>query len=176
MTSVIIAFPKPEIARTIRNILIRAGYENVTICATGAQALSRANELSFGVVISAYRFSDMTYYELAKYMPDTFLILLISSKDITREKESKIIRLSMPLQVQSFVTQMRILDERISRLKKEAKDRPKIRSSKERLLIVQAKERLMKEYNLTEEQAHKKLQRLSMDTGKSLITIAKEVL
>ena len=50
------------------------------------------------------------------------------------------------------------------------------RTSEEEKIIRKAKEILIDRYNLTEEQAHKYLQKKSMDTGRKIIDVAKLIL
>ena len=43
MSSVIVAFPKAENAKNIKNILVKSGYDVPYICTTGAQILQSSN-------------------------------------------------------------------------------------------------------------------------------------
>lgn len=51
MTNVIVAFPKPEDAKSIRNILVKNGFPVVAVCTSGAQTLQYADDLHNGVVV-----------------------------------------------------------------------------------------------------------------------------
>ena len=51
MPSIIIAFPKLDDAKLIKNILVRNGYDVNALCTTGAQVISMANSLDDGIVI-----------------------------------------------------------------------------------------------------------------------------
>ena len=44
MVNVIVLFPKQEVARSIRNLLVRSGFEVTAVCATGAQVVQRTRE------------------------------------------------------------------------------------------------------------------------------------
>ena len=64
MLSIIIAFPKIEDANSIKNMLIRNGYDVNAVCNMGAQTIALANELDEGIIICGYRLKDMHYSEL----------------------------------------------------------------------------------------------------------------
>ena len=51
MNSVIVVFPKKEVAMKIRNILSHHGMDVMEVCTTGAQALQCADMLEEGVVV-----------------------------------------------------------------------------------------------------------------------------
>ena len=79
MLSIIVVFPKAEDGKSIKNVLIRFGYEVQAVCTSGAQAISLANELDEGIIICGYRYPDMHYLELYNYLPRAFQMLLIAS-------------------------------------------------------------------------------------------------
>ena len=51
MTNIIVALPKQEDARGIKNILVRNGFQVAGVCTTGAQAISQADGLNDGILI-----------------------------------------------------------------------------------------------------------------------------
>ena len=79
MTNIIVAFSKPEDGKNIKSILVRNGFQVVAVCTSGGQALSAADCLNGGIVVSGYRFEDMMYDELRQCLPGDFDMLLISS-------------------------------------------------------------------------------------------------
>ena len=100
MNNVIVAFPKIENAKSIKNILVRSGFHVDAAVTTGAQALQYANSLDGGILVCSPRFVDMMYTELHEYIPATFQMLLVASPDICNEHEvADIMCLSMPLKV-----------------------------------------------------------------------------
>ena len=64
MANIIVAFSKPEDAKSIKNILMRNGFEIIAVCTSGAQVLSQLDDLSSGIVVCGYRLTDMLYSEL----------------------------------------------------------------------------------------------------------------
>ena len=70
MATLIVAFPKLEEAKAVRNLLVRRGYEVASACTSGAQAINMADRLSDGIIICGYKLSDnMLYSELYEYKP-----------------------------------------------------------------------------------------------------------
>ena len=61
MANIIVAFSKPEDAKSIKNILMRNGFEIIAVCTSGAQVLSQLDDLSSGIVVCGYRLTDMLY-------------------------------------------------------------------------------------------------------------------
>ena len=57
MANVIVAFSRQENARNIRNILVKSGFHVVSVCTSGAQILSAAEELDRGGLEEIARFS-----------------------------------------------------------------------------------------------------------------------
>ena len=79
MSSIIVVFPKKEIATNIRNILVRNGFDVIGVGVTGAQAVQLADNLDDGIVVCGYKMKDMLYNELRDYLPSTIEMLLIAS-------------------------------------------------------------------------------------------------
>lgn len=90
MTNIIVAFSKPEDGKNIKGILVRNGYQVVAVCTSGSLALSAAEGVGSGIVVSGYRFEDMLYDELRQYLPAAFDMLLISSPSRLGEEISSI--------------------------------------------------------------------------------------
>ena len=54
MSTLIVAFPKIEEAKAVRNLLVRKGYDVAIPCITGAQVINQADNLSDGIIICGY--------------------------------------------------------------------------------------------------------------------------
>ena len=177
MTGIIVAFPKPENGKNIRNILVRNGYSVLAVCTSGAQALQEAHSLNEGIVICGPRLTDMVYSELKEYLPSGFDMLLISSKSQWNDsRSSDIISLSMPLKVHELLATAEMMVYAQERKKKKHRSMPKKRTKEEQELIQKAKELLMVRNNMTEEEAHRYIQKNSMDSGNSLPEMAQMII
>lgn len=177
MLSIIIAFPKIEDAMSIKNALVRNGYEVNATCTTGAQVIGTANELDDGIVICGYRFSDMHYSELSNYLPKGFEMLLIASATKLEEcTDNNIVCLSMPIKMQDLLNTLQMMSFNYSKRKKKDKDKPRPRSEADKSVITKAKLILMERNNMTEEEAHRYIQKNSMDSGTNMVEMAEMIL
>lgn len=177
MTNIIVVLPKLEDAKGIKNVLVRNGFKVTGICTTGAQAVSQADGLHDGIIICSYKMMDMIYSELHEYMPPGFEMLLMASQKLIQEcYGNDIVCLSMPLKVNDLINTVGMMGEEIERRRRRKRLQPKIRSSEEEASITQAKELLMDRNHMTEEEAHRYLQKCSMDSGTNLVETAQMVL
>lgn len=177
MTSIIIVFPKIEDGKSIRNLLVRHGYDVAGVCTRGSQVLNNIDMMSSGIVISGYKFSDMNYLELKTSLPDGFDMLLLASPRVCGECEDQdIICVTMPLKVQDLVSTMEMMCMNQTRRRKRMRSRPKQRSEEEKQILWKAKEILMERNHMSEEEAHRYIQKCSMDSGTSLTETAQMVL
>lgn len=177
MISIIVAFPKVENAKNIKRILIRSGFSVDAIATTGAQALQSANALESGILICGYRFVDMMYQELYEYLPSDFQMLLVASPDICNERDiSDLMCLAMPLKVHELVHTLEMISYSISGKRKKEREKPRKRSEEDEKLLVRAKGLLMERNNMTEEEAHRYIQKRSMDNGTGLVETAQMIL
>lgn len=177
MTNIIVVLPKLEDAKNIKNVLVRNGFHVTGIGNSGAQALSQADDLNDGIVICSYRLPDMSYSELRDYLPETFDILLMASRNLLNERGmGNVMCLPMPLKVSDLISTVSMLAEGIERRRRKRREKPKTRKPEEEALIKEAKELLMVRNSMTEEEAHRYLQKCSMDSGTNMVETAQMVL
>lgn len=174
---VIVLFPKQEDAKTIRNLLVRHGYQVPAVCTTGAQALACANELDDGIVVCGYKYPDMIYSELHECLPEYFEMLLVASRRVWSEcTGNDIMCVSMPVRVHDLLDTLGFMADQLLRRRKKLREQPKIRSEEDKKIITEAKCLLMERNNMTESEAHRYIQKCSMDTGINLIEMARMIL
>ena len=177
MTNIIVAFSKPEDAKSIKNILMRNGFRVVAVCTSGAQALSSLDGLNGGIVVSGYRFEDMLFQELRECMPKGFEMLLVASQNRAGDLDLReLVYLPMPLKVHDLVTTLEMMCEAQSQRKKRMRQKPVERNREEQQLIVQAKALLMERNHMTESEAHRYIQKCSMDSGTNMVETAQMVI
>lgn len=177
MNNIIVAFPKEDVARNIKKILAQSGYPVVSVCTTGAQALASVNNLETGIIVCGCRFVDMMYTEVYEYLPKGFQMLLIASPtNVIDNSVENLISLSLPLKVHELMQTVEMMDGYITRNKKRQKKKPKIRSEAELEIIDRAKRRLMERNGLSEEEAHRYIQKRSMEDGTGLVEISEMIL
>lgn len=177
LNNIVIAFPKTEVAVSIKKILAQCGYPVTAICTTGAQALQSMHSLEDGILICGYRFSDMMYEEVYEYLPQGFQMLLIASTSNVLEREvDNLVCLSLPIKVHALLQTVEMMEYSINRRRKKKRSLPKERSEEERQVLESAKSVLMHRNGLSEQEAHRYIQKRSMDNGTGLVETAEMIL
>ena len=124
MSGIIVAFPKAQDGTAIKNLLVRNGYDVVSSCTTGAQAINLADNLGEGIIISGYRLPDMLYTGILENVEGRFEMLLVASKQRLLEDETGIAMLEMPIKVRDFLNSI----ERTRKKKRKPGQRTKRRT------------------------------------------------
>ncbi len=177
MFSIIVGFPRIEDAICIKGLLTRGGYNVVGACSSGAQIISLANELDSGIVVCGYRFSDMHYSELNNFLPKGFEMLLVASPEkLVYCRDNGIVCLPMPIKAMDLYNTLQMMTYQYRRRRKSEDAKPRPRSPEEKAVIDKAKVVLMERNNMTEEEAHRYLQKASMDSGTNMVEMAEIVL
>ncbi len=170
-------FGKSDEGRAIRGILMKGGYDVDALCSTGAQALAEADGLGGGIIVCGYKYPDMIYSELKDYLSRDFELLLIASAAVIEEGVPEgVVSLSMPLKTVDLYSTLGMMLGRQARLKKKQRSMPKKRSAEEQEIIDRAKAVLMDRNHMSEEEAHRYLQKCSMESGTGLVESAQMVL
>ena len=132
LVNVIVLFPKTEVARSIRNLLVRSGFEVTAVCATGAQVVQRMEGVEEGLVVCGYKCSDMIYSELREYLSGEIKMLLIASRQYLDDcVYPNVTGLPMPLKGHELVEKTREIVTEISEKQRRRKQRPKQRTREE---------------------------------------------
>ena len=82
----------------------------------------------------------------------------------------------MPLKVYDLLNTLEMMSAGIERRRKKRKSRPKERSEEDKKVLQEAKNLLMERNGLSEEEAHRYIQKCSMDSGTNLVETAEMVL
>ncbi len=198
MRQVIIAFADQAAATKVRTLLINSGLPVRGTCQTGAQILQMAADtLGGGVVVCPIRFQDMTAQELISLLPEDFdLLVFVTSRQQTQIFGSGIFTLTQPVTAATIVGSVRqLLETRQLKLSQVAHAVSEVqppakpqayepeqanaginRSTDDKKMIDQAKYLLMNRRRMSEQDAHRYLQRRSMETGINMIDLAMRIL
>lgn len=175
--NIIVVFPKTEQAKNVRGILQKSGYNVDAVCCSGAQALRAANDLDGGIIICTCRLPDMVYSELYEYLTPRFDMLLIGPESQIGQRETEeIVALAAPLKVHELLQTVAMMAEMYVRKKKKRKQKPKVRSVQQNRIISQAKLLLMERNRFSEDEAHRYLQKCSMESGSGLVETAQMII
>lgn len=178
MTSVIVVLPKIDDAKNMKNLLVRNGISVSGVCTTGAQAIALADGLSDGIVLCGYKLADMLYSQLREDLPPGFEMLLMASQQVIGDGmvQSDMMCLVMPLKVHDLINTIDMMIQGIERRKRKRREAPRERSQSERQMIEEAKTVLMNRNHMSEEEAHRYIQKCSMDSGTNMVETAQMVL
>ena len=178
MSNIIVVFLKRENAVNIRNSLVRAGIEVSAVCLTGAKALQYADNWSDGIVVCGYRFQDMQYIDLRESLPDAFDMLLVASADKWMDDglPDGVVGLPIPIKVYDLVNTVEMIQQTQSRKRRKRRETIRKRDDSQRKIIDQAKALLIERNNMSEEEAHRYLQKSSMESGTNMLETAQMVL
>ncbi len=177
MAGIIVAFPKIEDGRNIKNILMRNGFQVSSVCTTGAQVLNQADSLNSGIIVCGYRLADMLYSELYENLPRYFELLLVASRTRWGDgRQEGIICVPMPLKVHELVSTLNMMEENMARKRRQRRQKPAVRSPEDRAAISEAKSILMERNNMSENEAHRYIQKCSMDSGNDMAETARMII
>ncbi|WP_026671023.1 ANTAR domain-containing response regulator [Butyrivibrio sp. AE3006] len=178
MQNIIVAFASQTDAGNFKSILMRGGFEPAYVCTSGAQVLSAMENLGSGVIVCGYRLGDMLYNELAENMSEYFSMLLIASPSKTDEAvfPENIIYLPTPLKKNDLISTLELMVEGVTKRRKKIKEKHRFRSAEDQKVIDSAKALLMDRHKMTEPEAHRYLQKCSMDSGTSLLETAEMII
>ena len=164
---IIIVYPSKDTALKLRDLLVGEGFSVTHICALGSSALSIANSMNDGVIVCASMLSDMNALSIAEDLPPDFDVVALCRNG----KESytgNLINLALPIDRADFIQTIYVLATSRSSFTR--------RKENERELIDNAKHILFETRNMTEVQAHKYLQQQSMNSGRKIVDIAKDII
>lgn len=175
---IIVAFPKIEDAKNLKKLLIRNGYDVNMVYNTGAQVVDAVNHLDGGIVICGYKFSDMHYSEINDYLPKGFKMLLLASpaKLSSCRITGDIMYLAMPFKVRDFLNTLETMMMQYNRWRKKQQKKSVKRSEDDRKIITKAKELLMERNQMTENEAHRYIQKTSMDSATNMVETAQMII
>lgn len=192
MRSIIVAFPDMRHVCRIKEALSAGGFTVDGEALTGSMTLCQVTSRGEGgVVICGPLFTDMSAGHLQTLLPEEYDMLVLSSPgsvNLGYERTDGLYTLSLPLRTQDLLSSVRMLLEtrqmpsnRLYQEKTRASQGMKEsaipqRGEDERRILEQAKTILMNRNQMSEQEAHRFLQKKSMDNGWRLIDTAQAVI
>lgn len=183
MKSVIIAFSNPLLTNWITTVLNRGGYVIEYSCKTAGDVARVADFCTSPVVVSGFQFPDMTAEDLMSVLDGRLAmvtIVLPHQRDLIERNDMAIV--PYPLSAAELLQAIELVERAAAceavkpHVKSPNGARPNERPAEEKLLILKAKNVLLDHFQMTESQAHRFLQKSSMDRGLKLVDAAKMVL
>ena len=177
MGAVLIAMPKSEDSLRIEGLVQGYGLMlDTKICGTGAEILRIANDRDFGVVICTKRLRDMSYSELGEYLPETFGMIVMTQDASVETFTDRMVKLILPMKSSELASTIDMLLSGYMRQRKKKRKAPRVKSEAEKQTIDQAKLLLMERNGMSEPEAFRYIQKISVDTGRRAVETAEMIL
>ena len=174
MDKVILAFEGERITAKVRDILESAGAAECLVCHSGAEVRRLVLKQHIPVVVCGYKLRDETAESLCGDLPLSCSVLVLAVQNLLDMIESEdVFKLTAPVSRGDLLSSVQMLTQVGRRV--ERHNRPRY-SGEEAAFVEKAKTLLMERNGLTEEQAHRFLQKKSMDSGAKLVQTAQMVL
>lgn len=170
MNRIVVAFEGDKQRGLVQEALEGAGIPVRRACRSKAEAVRAVMDMGGGIVVCGFKLPDGTADEIAYDLGQTALVLVVSQSNLLDYCENPdLFKLPAPFSRGELVSSVRML-------KQLEEMRLPRRSADDKLLIAEAKKRLMETLNMTESEAHKTLQRMSMASGEKLVKTAVRIL
>ena len=163
------------VAAKLSSMLASAQIIPSGIVHTGDEAVRAAKDGA--LLLTTYRLPDLTGEELARQLGEAADVVMIVPQDYAGEDGENVIMLRNPISQDALVQSLKTLAHcrlRMQHLRAQAEKLA--RTLEERKLIDRAKGKLMDTLHLTESEAHYRIQKASMDSGRRIADVAREIL
>lgn len=170
---IIVAFENPKSGERVREVIESSGVADCILCHSAAEVKRAVGKGRAATVVCGFKLPDQSAEALFLDLPPSCAMLMIAVQSLLDLCQNEdIFQLASPAGRGDLIASVRMLIQIGHRLERFI--RPQ-RSEEERELIVRAKAILMDRHGMTEAQAHRFLQKKSMDSGAKLVQTAKLV-
>ena len=175
MQDVVVAFESDANSAKIKEILESEGEFSCLVCRSAAEVKRIVHKQHRSLIVCGFKLADETCEELFHDLPAGCFMLMIATQTRLELSETEgIFKLQSPIRRGELLASVRMLAQFQRYVPWEKA--PARRGGEEQRLIDQAKAVLMDRHGMTEEQAHRFLQKQSMDNGAKLTDPARLVL
>ena len=175
----IIAVGNIETAKKLKALLVQDGYEIVAMCTSGNELIRLVMQYSPDLVLVGYKFKDMSLLDVYETLVDytSFLALVNEPYRSYIEEDTDIYCIGTKISGVLLTNAIDLIFQSRRRIKKLKKEVEKLEHTLEdRKLIERAKGQLMATSGLTENEAFRYMQKISMDSGRRMKDIASLIL
>ena len=145
------------VAAKLSSMLLAAQIMPSGVVHTGVEAVRAAQ--GGAMLLTTYRLPDMTGEELARQLGEEADVVMIVPQDYAGEETENVVMLRNPISADALVQSVKTLAH-----------------CRIRMQQLRAKGKLMDVFHLTESEAHYKIQKTSMDSGRRIADVAREIL
>lgn len=173
MERIILAFSSDRISDKLKSMLDGTGYVvEAAVCYSGAELIRITQQYDEVLVIMGFKLPDMTVNEIFEELhKGCRLLSIIRSEHSDDIIYDEILVLPLPVTRARLLSSVNILLGHIPENKREV-----TRTAEETKIVERAKLLLMERFNMTEQQAHRFIQKRSMNTGSKFADTARAVL
>ena len=167
-----IAFDNKKVSLSVAKILLSNGIKVNKIAERASDILDVNRYYSSGIIITGYCFDNQYINDTIDDIDSNFNVICIGKREqLEFCDDERIFKLAVPLNKMDLLCSVEMLMTMDSRYKPKGK-----KSHTDERLIQTAKQMLIDIYAMSEEQAHRYMQKKSMDTGRKLVEIARIIL
>ncbi len=167
--NIFIAFDNKKTAACIAKILVSNGSNVVSVSRSASELMHSLSYYHGGVIITGCTFGGITMEKENLGISDDFTFIIIGNRaQLDNFPEENAFKLSTPLQKNDLICSVDML----MAMDTDASFHRQNAQRYEQKLILRAKHMLIDRYSMTEAQAHRYMQKKSMDTGRKLYEIA----
>ena len=171
MERIVVAFSNEESRRRIQHLLESGGFSPSACCASGSETIRAVHQMGGAVVVCGFKLRDMTAGELAENLRGAASVLVVATAARLDFCEGEnLFKLPVPASRAELFASLEMLFRAPA-----GRPRPR-RGEEEERLIRRAKELLMEVNRMSEAEAHRFLQKYSMDAGLKMADVARLVM
>ena len=176
MSCIIVVMPKIEEAGRIGRLLGKYGYRPDLLCTSAAEALSESCRREEGFIICGGRLTDMSFVELQDCIPKSFKLIILSRNVMNVEYPEEAVKIAIPFKASDLIGIIEGETAEYLKIHESLNPERPMRSSEERKYIDRAKAMLIKDRQMTEPEAYRYIQKMSMDSGNSMVETAQMIM
>ena len=174
MDTIIVAFEHEAMSQRFSALMEQERVARCLICRSGDQVRRLLDKQQTYCVVCSPRLTDGPAEWLYQDLPPTCALLLVGPQHVLDACSSDdVFKLATPIRREEAVSTVRLLIQFGHRVERLLQSR---RSTSEQELVERAKNLLMERKGLSEEEAHRLIQKRSMDTGARLVQTARRIL
>lgn len=174
MDKVILAFESAKTAERIRDVIEGSGLAGCILCRSAAEVKRLVQKQRVTTVICGYKLPDQTAESMAEDLPISCAVLVVAVQTMLDMVGSDdIFKLAAPVTRSDLLASVRMLMQSGRRMDHIARTQ---RTDEEQATVERTKRVLMERNGMSEEQAHRFLQKKSMDSGIKLSQTAQMIL
>lgn len=183
-SEIIIAAGNGEAGNKIKQVLTDNGFTVAGICISGNEAIRKVRTLKPALLLANYELTDTTGFEVAKIIAGNNLCAVILLTDDaqkgyveSRTRDLDIVCLNRPVSRAVLLNSVELIIKSRIRIQKLEAELNEMKINLEtRKQVDKAKGLLMEKSGLSEQEAYRRIQKQSMDTGMSMKEVSKIII